>query len=163
MKAARLRAGLSVPDAAARVGIGADAVYRFERDANSPSLETLDKMAAAYGVLAGDLIPNSGGGAALEVFEPLAAALMGLSQEDVREQVLLLANQARLVRNAILRGVEKRGISEGRSNVGGHTKQEDDAPPIHGLELGEDEGPSNGKDDAQRNRPAHPRKNNPTP
>lgn len=103
MKSARLRSQLSVADLAGRAGISADAIYKFERNVNQPELRTLDRIAGAMGILIGDLLPNSGGSTNGSLFEPLEAALSGLDVSEQSEQVLLLANQARLVRNAILR------------------------------------------------------------
>lgn len=111
LKQARVRAGLSVAEAASLAGVGPDAIYRFERDANSPSLETLDAMAAAYGVLAGDLLPNSGIGSDLARFEPLMAALMGLDDDEIQDQILILAAQARLNRNAIARRASRPAVA----------------------------------------------------
>ena len=103
LRAARERAGFSVAAAASAIGVGADAIYRYERDANSPSMEALDRLAAVYGCLAGDLLPNSGGGPTGDLFEPLMAALAGLDADEMRDQVLLMASQARLYRNAVMR------------------------------------------------------------
>jgi transcriptional regulator with XRE-family HTH domain len=103
LRSARERAGLTVAAAAASIGVGADAIYRYERDANSPSMEALDRLSAAYGCLPGDLLPNSGGGPVDAIFEPLLAALAGLDPDEMRDQVLLMASQARLYRNAVMR------------------------------------------------------------
>lgn len=100
LKAARLRTGLSVPELAGRAVISADAIYKLERNANPPELKTLDRLASAMGMLVGDLLPNSG---ASGQFEAIEAAVAGLSEDEIREQILVLANQARLARNAILR------------------------------------------------------------
>lgn len=108
LKEARRRAGLSAPQAAERIGVGEDAVYRYERDANSPSLEVLDRMAGAYGVLIGDLLPNSGAGGMTSKLEPLMAAFIGLTPEEIEEEVNLLAQQARVFRNSLMR----RGVRE---------------------------------------------------
>jgi DNA-binding Xre family transcriptional regulator len=155
------RARLSNAEVAARVGVTDDAVRKWRRG-EGVKLSNLERLAAALGVLVGDLLPNSGGGAALEMFEPLAAALMGLDQDEIRDQILMLSNQTWLVKNAILRRVGKPGINEERSNVSQRTQIEDDAPPMHGLELGKDESPSrNGEYRAQRNRPRPTGKPNP--
>jgi transcriptional regulator with XRE-family HTH domain len=159
------RALLSNAEIAARVGVTDDAVRKWRRG-EGVKLSNLERLADALGVLVGDLLPNSGGGAVSEVFEPLAAALMGLDRDEIRDQVLLLSSQTTLMRNAILQRVGKPGINEERSNVSRTQHQiEDDAPPIHGLELGEDdESPSrNGEHRAQRNRPSPRGKGNPTP
>jgi DNA-binding Xre family transcriptional regulator len=160
--AAIARARLSNAEVAGRVGVTDDAVRKWRRG-EGVKLSNLERLADALGVLVGDLLPNSGGGAALEMFEPLAAALMGLDEQEIRDQILLVSDQTRLMRNAILSRVEKRGISEGRSNVDRTpTREEDDAPPMHGLELGKDESPSNGKANAPRHGPANRSKGNPT-
>jgi len=104
IKGARERAGLSVAQAAAAIHKGQDLIYRIERDAADPSMDTLERLATAYNCLPGDLLPNSGGDAALaEILQPLVASLAGLDQEEMREQILILASQARMNRNAILR------------------------------------------------------------
>jgi transcriptional regulator with XRE-family HTH domain len=105
IRAARERAGLSVADAAKAIKKGADLIYRIERDAADASMDTLDKLAEAYGCLAGDLLPNSGAGGLSDEFEPLLAALRGLSEEETRDQINLLATQARAYRIALMRRV----------------------------------------------------------
>ncbi len=102
LKAVRERNRISVADLAARAGISADAIYKFERNANQPELRTLDRVAGAMGMLVGDLLPNSGG-ASGNRFEAIEAPLSGLDEEEQTEQILILANQARLVRNAVMR------------------------------------------------------------
>lgn len=101
LRAEREKRGYSVAAAAARIGVSSDAVYKYEADKNSPSMETLDRIAAAYGCLVGDLLPNSGGGAVAEDYEPLQAALSGLTRNELRDYILLMASQARLFRNAV--------------------------------------------------------------
>jgi transcriptional regulator with XRE-family HTH domain len=98
----REKRGYSVAEAAARIGVSADAVYKYESDKNSPSLDTLDRIAAAFGCLVGDLLPNSGGGALAGDFEPLQAALSGLTRGEMQDYILMMASQARLFRNAVL-------------------------------------------------------------
>lgn len=106
LKAARETAGLSPVQMAAEIGYrSADMIYKIERDAADASLEQLDKWATACGRLLGDVLPNTGGSSLDEHFRPLIAALLGLTDEEIREQVLILASQTALNRNAILRRV----------------------------------------------------------
>lgn len=89
---------------AAAIGYkSADMIYKIERDATEPSWEQADKWAAACGKLIGDILPNSGNSSLDEVMQPLLAAMAGMDVDDIKEQVLILASQARLNRNAILR------------------------------------------------------------
>lgn len=103
LRVARERAGLSVAEGARLSGVTPDAIRKFEKDENSPSIATLDKLAQAYRCLAGDLLPNSGSGDAM--FEPIAAALLGLTDEEAREQISFLASQVRVFRNALTRRI----------------------------------------------------------
>lgn len=131
------RSRLSNAEVAGRVGVTDDAVRKWRRG-EGVKLSNLERLAEALGVLVGDLLPNSGGGAVSEMFKPIAAAMIGLDSDEVRDQILILASQAQMNANAILRRVGKRGISEVRSNVG-QNSIEDDAPPIYGLPGGDDE------------------------
>lgn len=96
IRAARERAKLSRADAASRVGISDDGLYKIETDKNQARLETLERMATAYGVLVGDLLPNTSTPIGNDL-EPIAAAFVGLSREEIRDLVLNLASQARLM------------------------------------------------------------------
>jgi len=58
LKAAREAAGLSQQEAAQRSGVHAVNISRFETEVRGPSLATLYKLAAAYGVKVRDLIPE---------------------------------------------------------------------------------------------------------
>jgi transcriptional regulator with XRE-family HTH domain len=96
--AARERAGLSPAEVAKRVGYAsADSIYKIEADKNSASLEALDKIAEACGLLVGDLLPNSGGAPVADLFQPLMAAMMGLDEQTQKELILNLAGQARVM------------------------------------------------------------------
>lgn len=104
LKAARESAGLSQAEMAAAIGYkGADMIYKIERNASEPSWEQTDKWATACGKLIGDILPNSGTSAIDDSLQPLLAAMAGMSREDMTEQILILASQARLNRNSILR------------------------------------------------------------
>jgi transcriptional regulator with XRE-family HTH domain len=103
LQSARERAGLSRAEAAALMGITPDGVRKIEVNISSPSVPVLDKMAGAYGCLIGDLLPNSGAGQATDRFEPIMAALMGLDEEEIADAILMMASQARLLRNGIMR------------------------------------------------------------
>lgn len=60
LKEAREAAGLSQIQAAERSGVHAVSIARFETDARGPTLATLYKLAAAYGVKVCDLLPPAG-------------------------------------------------------------------------------------------------------
>lgn len=64
--AAREAAGLSVQAAADRSGVHGVSIARFEKGRRVPTIATLCKLAEAYGVSPGDLLPPpaaAGGGA----------------------------------------------------------------------------------------------------
>lgn len=104
-KQARESAGMSPVEMASKIGYkSADSVYRIERNAAEPSWEQADKWAQACGKLIGDILPNSGGSSLDTIFQPLLAAMAGMDEAEMQEQVLILASQARLNRNAILKG-----------------------------------------------------------
>lgn len=109
---------MSIVDAAAASGRSADMLYRIERDAAEASMETLDKLSSAYGCLIGDLLPNSGTGGVAERFEPLMAAMMGMDEDEIDAQILILASYATLTRNGINRRVAKavNGITDGENS-----------------------------------------------
>jgi transcriptional regulator with XRE-family HTH domain len=96
IRAARERAGLSPAEAARRVGYDSpDMIYKIEKDKANASLEMLDRMADAYNVRIGDLLPNSGGSLVEDQFQPLMAAMFGLSPEDADDLILRLSEIAR--------------------------------------------------------------------
>lgn len=108
------------------MGVTADAVRKWRRG-EGLKLANLEKLAKELSCPIGDLFPNSGAGTATEQFEPIAAALIGLEPSEVREQILILAAQARMNATSILR----------RREVYSSTPtQKDDA----GLLLGEGSG-----------------------
>ncbi len=103
-KRSRERARLSPVEMAKTIGYAsADSIYRIERDANDITWEQADKWAAACGKLIGDILPNSGSSDLDVVFQPLIVAMAGMTDDEMRDEVLNLASQARLVRNAITR------------------------------------------------------------
>jgi transcriptional regulator with XRE-family HTH domain len=98
----RGRKGLSRDALGARIGVSGDAVGKWERDDTVPRLENLERIADALGCLVGDLLPNSGSSQVDADFQPLQAALAGLHPDEMRDFILMMASQARLMRNAIL-------------------------------------------------------------
>ena len=58
LRTAREAAGLSQYEAAERSGVHQVSIARFETDVRSPTLPTLYKLAAAYGVKVCDLLPG---------------------------------------------------------------------------------------------------------
>jgi DNA-binding Xre family transcriptional regulator len=90
------RSRLSTAEVAQRVGVTDDAVRKWRRG-EGVKLSNLEKLADALGCLVGDLLPNSGGRPMDEVFQPVAAAMMGFSKEQIRDSVLLLTSYAGLI------------------------------------------------------------------
>lgn len=88
--------GLSRADAAEKIGISDDGLYKIETDKNGARLETLERIARAYNLLVGDLLPNTSTPIGSEL-APIAAAFVGLSRAEIRDVVLNLASQARLM------------------------------------------------------------------
>jgi transcriptional regulator with XRE-family HTH domain len=58
LRAAREEAGLSQQEAADKSGVHAVSIARFETEVRGPSVATLYKLAAAYGVTVCDLLPE---------------------------------------------------------------------------------------------------------
>jgi DNA-binding Xre family transcriptional regulator len=87
------RARLSSADVAARLGVTPDAVRKWRRG-EGVKLSNLERLADALGCLVGDLLPNSGAGAASSRWAPIAERLLGLPEEDVRDHILALASVA---------------------------------------------------------------------
>lgn len=48
IKAARVNVGLTLKDAAAKIGVTKETLSRWERGLSSPTLEKVEKLAAAY-------------------------------------------------------------------------------------------------------------------
>lgn len=59
MKAARLRAGLSVAELADRIGVKKPYVFELERGLGNPTLRTLNKVAVALGADPSEFFPHS--------------------------------------------------------------------------------------------------------
>lgn len=74
-----------------------DAIGKWERGDNRIKLENLERLAGALNCLVGDILPNSGASSTTDEFQPIAAALMGLSKSEIRDAILNLASQARLM------------------------------------------------------------------
>lgn len=111
IRAARERKGISPAEAARRVGYKTpDMIYKIESDKASASLEMLDKLAEAYDMRIGDLLPNSGASPANDLTAPILAAMVGLDSQVVNELVLNLAEQAR-IQVAWRRRDEQHGIT----------------------------------------------------
>lgn len=124
--------------AAEAIGLSDDGLYKIEADTNAAKLETLEKLSRVYGCLIGDMLPNSGGDAIMsDILQPLVVALAGLDAEEMLEQVNILASQARLNRNAILRrvvaGATMRAVDHETQKDGGTYNVR---PPAKTDELG---------------------------
>lgn len=50
LKAARVNANLTVKEAAEKIGITEDTLYRYENGKSSPKIETAKTMASVYGI-----------------------------------------------------------------------------------------------------------------
>ena len=85
------RARLSTGEVAKRVGVTEDAIRKWRRG-EGVKLANLERLATALGVLPGDLLPNSGGGN--DAFQSIAALMMGLSREDIRDTINALTSVA---------------------------------------------------------------------
>lgn len=48
IKAARVNAGFTLKDAAAKIGVTKETLSRWERGLSSPTLEKVERLAAAY-------------------------------------------------------------------------------------------------------------------
>jgi transcriptional regulator with XRE-family HTH domain len=147
---------LSRDEAGALIGVSGDAVRKWEKDINSPSLENLDRIAVAFKCLIGDLLPNSGEGTFGSDFQPIEAALAGLDRATMRDMILMMASQVRLFRNAVVTRTGKSSVAtthprnvevtEGRHEEGytsSTTYSEDTSGAVRGAvdvsSLGEDE------------------------
>lgn len=61
LRAARLAAGLTVPEAADRIGVAASTWYDWEVGRHIPPITTLAAIAAALGCAVGELFPRERG------------------------------------------------------------------------------------------------------
>ena len=129
IRAARERAGLSPTEAAVRVGYKTpDMIYKIESDKASASLEMLDKLADAFGVRVGDLLPNSGASPTESLCAPILATLVGFDDQTTRELITYLSEQGRIaaqwrrrdtrvaeksssVRPSVRKGTDERGTA----------------------------------------------------
>jgi transcriptional regulator with XRE-family HTH domain len=155
--------------AAQEMGVTNEYLRRLESGEKRPGFEMLETMAKTYNVLVGDLFPSSAPKGT--EMDRVLASLMSLPPTPRTILMTQFEGMARALAASIadvqtraeaLRVVGEHGINEERSNVSQRTQIEDDAPPMHGLELGKDESPSrNGEYRAQRNRPRPTGKPNP--
>lgn len=87
---ARERAGLTLRDAAKRIGVSEDGLGKIERNDNYASLATMVRMADVYGVKVGDLLPHSG---------------EAVDRSELAELVIILDSLPAGQRSAVLEGL----------------------------------------------------------
>jgi transcriptional regulator with XRE-family HTH domain len=122
IRAARERAGLSPAQAARAVGYDSpDMIYKIEKDKANASLEMLDRLADAYGMRIGDLLPNSGGSPVEDRFQPLMAAMFGLDNGAVDDLIMRLAEIARQMVGWRRRDNGRLSASRAEGSVNGDT------------------------------------------
>jgi transcriptional regulator with XRE-family HTH domain len=99
LRAARVRAGVSVAQAAEAGEVTSDMIFRYERGTSWPPYPTLASLAARYGIGVGDFFPHSGTSAAEEITAPLFAAMAGMTLDEQNEMLSVLTSQVRMMRS----------------------------------------------------------------
>ena len=109
IRAARVRAGMTLRAAAEAAELTEDGLSKIERDVNSPQLGTLSRLAAVYGVQVGDLLPHSATEGPdveamrkeCEMARPLLDALAEMGEHERLLMIYTLATQVKTLHSML--------------------------------------------------------------